>query len=858
SNGTYTATLVVSDAAGRDSTATSMPVTVAAATPPTANPGIPTTGGAGGPPVYFDAAQSSDNAAPGVQQGIVSYFWDMDTATDSDSDGNAANDIDAVGVNPSYLYANAGTYAVRLVVMDGAGQADTNGVDVTVSANRAPQVVIPFYQGDPSAPHPAISGMPHLLKGVARDSGTLRCQWLYGDGTSNSVTTVSDRNKIESAHTYTGTPGQTFTATLRVWDAADNVGEATYTVALVEDTPAARTDLALDLALWWLHKDQNKSTGQWTSMYTDWRGVETVGACINAFQKNGHRLDGNAADNPYVETVRLGYDWLFAKLATVAVSGPADSNNNGIGLKTPDGEYPDVTVSRIIDTLSRAQRHFAMAGTGVPGVKHRHFADLAADLADTLVARQRTDTAYRGSWNRWTTSYGDMAVGMHLALALRSAQRELGVMTPDSLKTENLIWLNRQVRPNGSFGNAYPYPQDSYDFWSATVGGLHFARLHAFDRTQPFWREAERWLDDQPWPLSNNDKSYMMLWGLSAVLREAAPQPITTLWHSGRDWFNDPTTGLRQKLLAEQEASGRWYGYHNPGNSGYLNYALSTALAVDMLSGAPVALLPQPVITAPRYWSYGLPLTLAADLSRHADPSRDIVRYEWDFDGDGTFDFESADPADTNAVFTLPDPTPGVSDPATNITVTLRVTDDAASPKQATASVVIQIGDSPFAPFAVAGGPYLGLTNLAVTVDGSGSYDLDNQPNMHSGITEYQWDFTLDGTVDVASATPTATWSWATPGTYAIRLRVLDDGLFNGSVSLTSEWAEASVVIVANRQPVAGPGGPYAGEEDSPISFTGAASSDPDPGQTLVLYAWDFNGDTVADVSAATPDAQWT
>ena len=156
------------------------------------------------------------------------------------------------------------------------------------------------------------------------------------------------------------------------------------------------------------------------------------------------------------------------------------------------------------------------------------------------------------------------------------------------------------------------------------------------------------------------------------------------------------------------------------------------------------------------------------------------------------------------------------------------------------------------------GGPYLGLTNLAVTVDGSGSYDLDNQPDMHAGITLYQWDFTLDGTPDVSTASPTATWSWDTPGTYTIRLRVLDDGLFNNGVSLTSEWAEASVVIVANRQPAAVPGGPYAGEEDAPISFSGAASSDPDPGQTIAVYAWDFNGDTIADVSSTTPDAQWT
>ena len=218
SAGTYTATLVVTDAAGRESAAATLPVIVAASTPPTADPGTPTIGGAGGPPVYFNAVHSSDNAAPGVQQGIVSYFWDMDTATDSDSDGDPANDIDAVGVSPSYTYTNAGTYTVRLVVVDGAGQADTNSVTVTVEADRAPQVITPFYQGDPSTPIPSFR-VPHLLKGVARDSGTLRYQWIYGDGTSNNVANVGDP-QIESTYTYTGTPGQTFTATLRVWDAA--------------------------------------------------------------------------------------------------------------------------------------------------------------------------------------------------------------------------------------------------------------------------------------------------------------------------------------------------------------------------------------------------------------------------------------------------------------------------------------------------------------------------------------------------------------------------------------------------------------------------------------------------------------
>ena len=232
------------------------------------------------------------------------------------------------------------------------------------------------------------------------------------------------------------------------------------------------------------------------------------------------------------------------------------------------------------------------------------------------------------------------------------------------------------------------------------------------------------------------------------------------------------------------------------------------------------------------------------------------MRYEWDFDGDGTYDLVTSDPADTNAVFTLPDPTSGVSDPATNITVTLRVTDDAPTPKQATASVVIQFGDSPFAPFAVPGGPYLGLTNLAVTVDGSGSYDLDNQPDMHAGITLYQWDFTLDGT-GRQHGLPTATWSWDTQNLHhppaCTRRRALqqrrepDFGMGGGKRGDRGEPAAGGRVR-----------GPYAGEEDAPISFSGAASSDPDPGQTIAVYAWDFNGDTIADVSSTTPDAQWT
>ncbi len=856
SNGTYTVSLVVMDDAGRRSAPAEFPVVIVGSTVPTADAGVPTDGGINGPPVYFDASRSSDAAAPGIQQGIVSYWWDADINTDSDSDGNPANDIDAVGINPEVTYSQAGSYSARLIVTDGAGQSATNTVSVTVLEDAPPQALIPWIDGDPDAAHPVVSGESLRMKGLARDSGTLRYQWIYGDGNETGVLTTGNPTILEQSHIYSGQPGDTFAVTLRVWDAADHLDEAVCTVEIVEDTAENRTAIAVNEGLWWLYKDQNKSTGRWTSVYTGWKEVESAGAAISAFQKNGHRLEGNVAADPYVKTVRMGYDWLFAQLTSVADDGTFDLNGNGFTLKVNDS-YANIPTARSIRTLAASQSWFAMAETGEANVRYRHFCDLAQDLTEYIISSQRIDGNNRGGWNRWSSS-ADTAGGMHMGPALRSAQQTFGIMIPNTTLSELEIWLTNVIRPDGAFGNTNPYPQDSYDLWAGTAGGMNFSSMLGDSFSSNRWKNSERWFDDQAWPPNPDHKQYMMLWGLSTALRDAAPHEVETLWYSGRDWFNDPVSGLRSKLLDEQESDGKWSAYAGANNSDFLHYAISTALAVDMLSGAPAPLRPRPVISASRYWAYGVELTLDASLSSHPDPTRSIVRYEWDVDGDDVFDFDVTTPDDPSVIFLVPDPTLGTNDPASTNIITLRVTDDAPTPRQVTITHSIEVGDSPFTPVALSAGPYLGLTNLAVTVNGSESYDLDNQPDMQDGITEWQWDFDMDGTPDVITNSAVATWSWPTAGTYTIRLRVLDDGLFNEGVKLTSEWSEATVEIVNNRKPDADAGGPYSGEQYAPITFSGSASQDPDPGQSLTQYAWDFTGDTVADVVTNSAIAEWT
>jgi PKD repeat protein len=65
-------------------------------------------------------ASFRDNSQVDFEKGgtILEHQWDFDLATDSDGDGNPANDIDSDDAEPTFTYDNSGTYQVKLIITD--------------------------------------------------------------------------------------------------------------------------------------------------------------------------------------------------------------------------------------------------------------------------------------------------------------------------------------------------------------------------------------------------------------------------------------------------------------------------------------------------------------------------------------------------------------------------------------------------------------------------------------------------------------------------------------------------------------------------------------------------------------------
>jgi PKD repeat protein len=134
------------------------------------------------------------------------------------------------------------------------------------------------------------------------------------------------------------------------------------------------------------------------------------------------------------------------------------------------------------------------------------------------------------------------------------------------------------------------------------------------------------------------------------------------------------------------------------------------------------------------------------------------------------------------------------------------------------------------APVPNGAGPYSGFRNQPIAFDATASSDPDGDP------LTFAWTFG-----DGGSATgPTPTHTYAAAGRYQIILNVSD-----GRVTVQY----FTIADVANRRPVANPGGPYSGIRGTPVAFDGSGSNDPD-GDPL-SYSWSFGDGAVG--TGATP-----
>ena len=371
------------------------------------------------------------------------------------------------------------------------------------------------------------------------------------------------------------------------------------------------------------------------------------------------------------------------------------------------------------------------------------------------------------------------------------------------------------------------------------------------------WQTAEAWLaNNWEWWKTRND---VYAWyAFAKAMRLALPEPVVELQPTGLDWYND-SSGLVRYILNRQNDDGSW-----PQPS-YVNSRYATAWQVIILTPTLFTRPPVAVAGPDIVWAFDLELTFDGSGSYHTDPVRVLVQYEWDFDGDGVYDYVGEDPV-TSYTFVFD---PGIDYPVTYLS-RLRVTDDIGQVD--TDTRLVTIAEPPHAPFAVAAGPYIARVGVPFTPDSSGSYDID--PTDY--ITRVEWDFDgsdgydfddPDAFVECAEpepgdpqtgGCPPIAWTFDTPGVYNIGLRVWDNGVLNAPDfdPLPSLPDFTVVTVELNTAPVADAGGPYEVTECIALQLDGSGSYDPngDP----ITFAWDLDEDGVYDdATEVAPTYTW-
>lgn len=166
-----------------------------------------------------------------------------------------------------------------------------------------------------------------------------------------------------------------------------------------------------------------------------------------------------------------------------------------------------------------------------------------------------------------------------------------------------------------------------------------------------------------------------------------------------------------------------------------------------------------PVATADVVPSNGeVPLTVQM-IGSGSDVDGTIVLYEWDFEGDGTYDWSSTTSGTTSHIYTVE----GV------FNAVFRVTDDSGLTDTAHATTTVIRTGPPGSPTASAlASPTNGNAPLNVNFNGTAT-DPDNN------VVLYEWDFDGDGTYDWSSPTTgTTSHTYNAAGTHVAGFRVTD------------------------------------------------------------------------------------
>ncbi|MEZ5336762.1 MAG: PKD domain-containing protein [bacterium] len=206
--------------------------------------------------------------------------------------------------------------------------------------------------------------------------------------------------------------------------------------------------------------------------------------------------------------------------------------------------------------------------------------------------------------------------------------------------------------------------------------------------------------------------------------------------------------------------------------------------------------------------------------------------YDFDLDGDGSFEILGS----SSGSFAVATDRLGIIRPAVRGHGV-----DATAVALGSVSLLISGNSRPVAQAQAT--PASGIAPLDVSFSGTDSTDFDGT------IAGGGWDFDGDGTYDVWDDTDivhvtSANHTYAAPGLYNARLRVVDDGgawdVDTLAILVSSPADPDNIAPTADLQVDLSSG-------DAPLSVSFNASGSIDPDGSIVEYAWDWDGDGLYD-----------
>jgi PKD repeat protein len=217
--------------------------------------------------------------------------------------------------------------------------------------------------------------------------------------------------------------------------------------------------------------------------------------------------------------------------------------------------------------------------------------------------------------------------------------------------------------------------------------------------------------------------------------------------------------------------------------------------------------------------------TVSFDGSASTDPDGTIAKYEWDLDGNGTFETNTGTTPTVSHAYSA----------AGTFETKLRVTDDKGATSVSTKNVTVTLVP-PTASFTATPNP--AETGTSVAFDASGSTDPDGT------IAKYEWDLDGNGTFETnTGTTPTTSRSYSASGTVEAKLRVTDD---DGQTATTGR-----TVTIQNRPPIPSfTVTPSPANTRQTVTLNGSGSTDPDG--TIAKYEWDLDGNGTFETNTGT------